>query len=197
MNEITKRQKDYLNAAIGLVSERGFSKLTFRNIAQEVGVTEASVYRHFSNKLDLLRALLKDLEESIAPHFEKLVDTSIPPKERLEQLIRGLFCELEKNSAHTSIIFSEEAFHSEEELRNDLKSISERNISFLSSFYKDLQENQLCRSDIDSKELALVTLGSIKLTVTRWRICEKNLGLEDAVSNLINTHSVLFNLRNE
>ena len=43
-----------LNAAIELFSERGFDKVSMRDIAGMVGIKAASIYNHFSSKRDIL-----------------------------------------------------------------------------------------------------------------------------------------------
>ena len=46
-----------LNASIDLIDSMGFEQLTFKKLAIEVGTTEASVYRYFENKNQLLHYL--------------------------------------------------------------------------------------------------------------------------------------------
>ncbi|GAA1684620.1 TetR/AcrR family transcriptional regulator [Kribbella sp. NPDC056951] len=45
-------------AALDLFSAQGYEKTSLREIAEQVGITKASLYYHYSSKQDLLRAII-------------------------------------------------------------------------------------------------------------------------------------------
>lgn len=47
-----------VDAAIQLMRRQGFEQTSLREIAEEVGITKASLYYHFPSKLALLEAIL-------------------------------------------------------------------------------------------------------------------------------------------
>jgi len=53
-----ERRKQILQVAIGLFSKQGFSGATTKRIAEEAGVSEAMVFRHFATKKVLYSAIL-------------------------------------------------------------------------------------------------------------------------------------------
>ena len=58
--EITRvRRQDILNAAEKLFSQKGFKSTTTKDLAEEAGVHEAILFRHFKNKRELYRATLE------------------------------------------------------------------------------------------------------------------------------------------
>lgn len=194
MTDFTDRQKDFLEAAITIVSDQGFSKLTIRNVAAAVGVSEPAVYRHFPSKLALLTAMLEDLQSSLLPHFHRLRKDSGPSAQRLANFIHGLFNEFKTRPAYAPFIFSEEIFHAEPMLRERLQEVMSENIILLTESIRSFQEAGQCRGDIASDEIALITLGSIRLAVTRWHISAGQIRLKDLSNNLITTLSLLFGL---
>ncbi len=48
--ELTERQKDIIMAGIAIIANQGYEKLTTKNLATKMGVTEAALYRHFKSK---------------------------------------------------------------------------------------------------------------------------------------------------
>ena len=58
MNELSKRQKEIINAALKLISEGGIQALTMKNLAKMLEITEPALYRHFENKHDILLNVL-------------------------------------------------------------------------------------------------------------------------------------------
>jgi AcrR family transcriptional regulator len=75
----TERQKGFLKAAMKIVAEEGFGKLTVRNVTAAVGATEPSVYRQFSSKMVLLESLLDDLQSRVITHFHTFAEPICPP----------------------------------------------------------------------------------------------------------------------
>jgi len=194
MNNFTDRQKDFLNAAIDIVSRQGFSKLTIRNVSAAVGVSEPAVYRHFPNKLALLTAMLEDLQGAILPHFRTLREGADQPRETFSNFIRGLFEEFKLRPAYAPFIFSEEIFHNEPQLREKLQQVLGGNIAVLTESFEALQIDKSCRTDIVAQQMALITLASIRLAVSRWHISGGKVRLKDLANQLIATLSTLFEL---
>lgn len=184
---LTQRQRDFIEAAMQIAAEKGLSKLTIRNLAREVGVSEAAVYRHFPSKLALLTAILEDLQEVILPHFRKLDKGN--EGEDLEILIdgfiRGLFHELEKRPAYAAFVFSEEAFHTDPQLRPFLSKMMQETLLVLTDSSQDLQKRDLCRDDVKPKNLAMMLMGSIRLTITKWHLANGSFALSETADELI------------
>jgi AcrR family transcriptional regulator len=78
-----KRTRDrVLQAAVTVFGAQGFSKATMLDIAQEAGVASGTVYQYFSDKADVLRCLLADLED----HLQR--ETRMPADERGRLIVR-------------------------------------------------------------------------------------------------------------
>ncbi len=55
----TKRQRELLDAALKVMSRKGYEGSRTREIAREAGVSEATLFKHFPTKRDLLSALMR------------------------------------------------------------------------------------------------------------------------------------------
>lgn len=82
--QISTREK-ILKVALNLFSQRGFSGTSMSDIAGELGLSKAALYRHFSGKEEILDSIIEIGED----HYEKNVGSfahlpQIP--ESLEQL---------------------------------------------------------------------------------------------------------------
>jgi AcrR family transcriptional regulator len=79
------------DAALTLFAEKGIQATTTREIAEQAGAAEGTLYRHFDGKADLAQSLYRrcsaELQERLADAEEA---TSAPP-ERLEAFVRSLF----------------------------------------------------------------------------------------------------------
>jgi AcrR family transcriptional regulator len=74
-----KSTRDNLKAAaIRLGVRDGVDGASIRTIAREVGITEGAVYKHFTNKDELIREAYASVVEEMARDKEVLVKTDLP-----------------------------------------------------------------------------------------------------------------------
>jgi AcrR family transcriptional regulator len=153
-----------------IVGTEGFSRLTIRNVAARVGITEPAVYRHFSSKRNLLAAMMEDLQGAMLPHFRSLAEDGNTLEESLRRFAESLFGELRGRPEYASFLFSEEAFHSERELKHILNRMFDESLAMVCNAIQSLQERNACRVDLDPSDIAALVMGSLRLAVSRWHL---------------------------
>ena len=88
-NNLTR--EDWLNAAIHTLYESGIGSVSIVQLAGSLGVTRGSFYHHFTNREDLLRAMLNHWEETLTIAVRKEVrGLELPPAELLRALILSI-----------------------------------------------------------------------------------------------------------
>ena len=60
MAKTALNKQSYIDAALALISEEGFDKVSMRNVAAKLGVSAMAMYKHFPNKEALLSSALDD-----------------------------------------------------------------------------------------------------------------------------------------
>ena len=90
------------DTAVRLFNERGYDKVSLRDIAREAGVAIGSLTYHFRRKEDLLDAILADLHGN----FEEALDRSLRGGELLANLV-GLFAANEANQERYPFYFAD------------------------------------------------------------------------------------------
>ena len=73
-------------AALGLFSTRGYEKTSLREIAEQVGITKASLYYHYSSKQDLLKAIIGSFFEDLNRMLVLVDELSWSPQAEREML---------------------------------------------------------------------------------------------------------------
>lgn len=64
-----------INAAIELISEKGYKAATTKAIAQLANVNEVTIFRHFGNKRGILKAIVEKF--SYVPHLQKIMHENV------------------------------------------------------------------------------------------------------------------------
>jgi AcrR family transcriptional regulator len=77
--------------ALKLFAEKGIEATTTREIAEEAGAAEGTLYRHFEGKDDLARWLYRRCTRRLEETLTHAIADTIAPREQLEALVRGVF----------------------------------------------------------------------------------------------------------
>ena len=76
-------------AALTLMARHGYDAVTMRQLAAEVGVQAAALYRYFPTKEDLLFTLMREHMEGLLAAWEKARPASPAPAARLSAFVRN------------------------------------------------------------------------------------------------------------
>src|SRR5215467_16396943 len=61
---VAARRAQILDAATRVFASKGFNRATIRDVAQDAGVADGTIYNYFANKTDLLFGLLDRLNDT-------------------------------------------------------------------------------------------------------------------------------------
>jgi AcrR family transcriptional regulator len=85
------------DAAVELFAERGYDRVSVRDIARAVGVTEAAVYKHYASKDSILDAIFAYVETRLytppAPESLDALLADLPFEEILESMPRFMLAD--------------------------------------------------------------------------------------------------------
>ncbi len=103
------------DAAIDLFAEKGYDRVSIRDISRTVGITEGAVYKHYSSKEAILDSIFSYVESRIYPKapeasIDVLVD-SVPFREILESIPK--FMMADPHLASITRIMVIEMYHNE------------------------------------------------------------------------------------
>ena len=170
MKPFTERQKQIINASIDLIATQSINALTTKNIAKEIKLTEGAIYRHFSSKNDILLGIIQMFQQTAYKTLKESCTSDVPSLEQIENIFtRHVEFFIEK-PAVTAVIFSESIFQSETNLSKEVFKLLEMHEKALHCIIERGQTHKEIRCDIDDKELIRVIIGSMRYTVTKWRL---------------------------
>ncbi len=87
---MTKRD-DICEAALTLFAENGIEATTTREIAEQAGAAEGTLYRHFDGKADLAQWLYRRCLNQLHATLTDADEETSTATDRLEALVRGVF----------------------------------------------------------------------------------------------------------
>ncbi|MFC2122576.1 TetR/AcrR family transcriptional regulator [Bacteroidota bacterium] len=84
---IERNKERILRATLELFQVHGIKKTTTNDIAQKAGISPATVYNHFGNKEDLVRAAVKYFLTGMAADLRRIIEGDLPFLEKLGQIL--------------------------------------------------------------------------------------------------------------
>jgi AcrR family transcriptional regulator len=143
MKKNTTKQR-LLDATLKLISEKGYLGSTTREIAQEAGVTELTLFRHFGTKEKLFEALLRN--HTFLPRLKELLPEldGLSYGDSLRLIATRFLLSLKERKSLVKIMYSEVTTYPEKikklynKFADDLRLI-------LASYFRGLQKQGLLR----------------------------------------------------
>lgn len=180
----SKRQEEIVMTAIKIIAHEGIQEFTTKKLAKEVGVSEPALYRHFTNKSDILCFVIDYVEEqsmSILKQTEKL---ELDAFEKIMSFISSRFILFSANPDLAYIVFNESIFQNDEKLANKMYGMMKRHRDFLFMNINTAKQEGLIRNDLDNESLFLILIGATRLLINQWLLNPQDIDLMQKGYNL-------------
>ena len=112
----SRKQQILESLAYMLETNKG-ERITTANLAAEVGVSEAALYRHFPSKAKMYEALIEFVEETIFTRINRIMNSSSIEDDRAGQILTLVLSFADKNPGICRILTGEALTGEQERLR--------------------------------------------------------------------------------
>jgi AcrR family transcriptional regulator len=165
----TDRQKEIVEVALELITEKGIQGLTIKNLSKKIGISEPAIYRHFDNKIQILISILEFFKDNTEQIFKKELNNNDKAIDKIEHLFTRHFASFSTTPSLVSVIFAEEIFRNEPMLIEKISEVINKNDQILTAIITEGQNSGELRSDMDAKNLSIVIMGSLRLFIKKWQ----------------------------
>ncbi len=146
-----------LKATLKLISEKGYLGATTREIAQEAGVTELTLFRHFGSKERLFEELLKSY--TFLPKLKELIPEldGLSSEDALTTIATRYLLALKERKPMIKIMYSEVTIYPEK-IRNVYNKFIDEMRATLAAYFETLQTKGILRKNVAPEMAARVFL---------------------------------------
>jgi AcrR family transcriptional regulator len=81
------RKAEIIHVAARLFRERGYSAVTMRDLATDLGIKAASLYNHISSKQQILNEIIFGIAEEFTDGIEDISEMEVNAKEKLKAVV--------------------------------------------------------------------------------------------------------------
>lgn len=179
--EHTVRQKDIVAHARKIIMSKGMEKLTIRELAREIRLTEGAIYKHFRSKREIIELLIEDIETTLLKTIDAALESEGKSLEKLKNVFASHLSYVEQRKGVSFAIINETINIKDEKLQS-------RMLSVLNAYYKRIErlllqgmETGEIRKDIKTSSASVAFFGMVQSLVTLW-------ALKDYDAKVIKTH---------
>ncbi|MBN1374705.1 MAG: TetR/AcrR family transcriptional regulator [Dehalococcoidia bacterium] len=170
------RKEQIVNAARKLVIKYGSENVTVRKIADEVGFSEAAIYRHFKCKKDILYGLIESIEDNL---LTDIGSRNQPEYGRLENVLFNHLSAVEMRKGISFQVIAEIVSMGDKKLNNRIHMAIERYIEKLREILREeIQKGEL-REDIDIDSAAIVLFSVVQGLSNIWTLSNYSFNPRD------------------
>jgi TetR/AcrR family transcriptional regulator len=182
MNELKPRQLDIMQSLAKMLGEKGPVKITTSLLANECGITEAAIYRHFPSKKKIYSGLVDFCEHNIFDLITNINSSDGDELDKVKKILVLLVTFSERNPGLARLL-TREAFSVDE------TSLDERIGQMMSKIELLMKQNLQKYEQVTKKKLNLPTASAANLLLA----CSEGIiqqfvrsGFEDSPSKRIN-----------
>ncbi|MCG7342133.1 TetR/AcrR family transcriptional regulator [Staphylococcus auricularis] len=187
--KITPGKKKVLLSSIELFSKYGFNGVSTANIAKEAEVSEATIFKHFKNKRELLLAIITPIIEHCIPQYDDIFTQNIENQNNnLRNLVHFIVTDrmqfLKQNKEIVSIFLSELVIN--EEVRNLLiTTIEQKNKQNSQKILLAFQNTNELSPDINFQSLLRIIMGQLLIYFVQINLFNVTMINQSQIENQI------------
>ena len=152
-------KKKIMRSAVDLISSKGYNGTSTLNIAKHAGLSQATLFKYFKTKIDLLTAILHPVVPGLFGSFFEELLTFETTEEKVHYLVQNRMTYLKKNRALMKIIFHE--LFSNNKLRNEQKFIWNTIQDKLLILHKELLADPRVNPELTIPQMVRICVGPL------------------------------------
>jgi len=152
-------KKKIMRSAVDLMSTKGYNGTSTLHIAEHAGLSQATLFKYFKTKVDLLTAILHPVVPGILGSFFEELLAFETTEERVRYLVHNRMSYLKKNRALMKIILQES--FSNKKLKNEQIFIWNTIQDKLLALHKELLTDPRINPEITIPQMVRICVGPL------------------------------------
>lgn len=185
MKNISDRQLEIIESAGRILTNSGLSGLTTKNLAKEMGFSEAAIYRHFASKESIIIAMLEFLANDMDQRLGDATDSSLSSEEKFRALFKNQFKFFSANPHFVVAVFSDGLLEESDRINQAILNIMQVKMKHLMPIVMEGQLNGAFTQSITPDELVHIIMGSFRLQMFKWRISNFQFDIQRNGQNIL------------
>ena len=171
------RRTQIADAARKVAVKYGSEHVTVRRIANEIGISEGALYRHFRSKHDILSLMVERIQEDIVAGIVKGA-AGRTPLGVLESALQNHMSSIEQRKSVSFQVIAEIISLGDKKLNRQASEALDRYTAHIAELLSQGIEAGEIRKDVVPEETAILITAAIQGLVGRWALGNYSFNLE-------------------
>ena len=172
-----KRKERIIINAIDILDQGGINGLTMKEIARQQEITEPAVYRHFTNKQEVVLTILNRFGSFDQTLMNTITESFMKPDEAILYFIESYATYYQNYPQIITVLFSYDVYRYDPSALEQMKAIMERRNRFIASLVEEGMKSGIFVRDHSAESDAEMLLGQLWASMYQWKLdgCKGNL----------------------
>ncbi len=162
------RKQQILQALAHMLEACPGARITTANLAKEVGVSEAALYRHFPSKAKMFEGLLEFIETTLFSRINSIISETPQASTQIEKILALVLGFAEKNPGISRVLNGDALTGETERLRTRSSQIFDRMETQLKQIIREAEMREGLRPRITSSALANLITAYIEGRISQF-----------------------------
>ena len=181
-----RRKQQIITTAAKLFKEKGYSAVTMRDLATEMGIKAASLYNHISSKQNILKTIVISIAEDFTTGMEAIIKSENSNISKLQDIV-NLHVTIAANNTNGMAALNNDWMHLEDQLEYYLQMRNDYEAKVMQIIRRGISANEI--KDINPEIIMfsmLTTLRTLHLWIPKKEVLNPNEFAENLSKVLIN-----------
>lgn len=185
--EFTERQIEIMEAATLRIDKCGIQELTIKNLAADLNLSEAALYRHFKSKNEIMLGLLTYFILEMKERIDLIMTNNDKhPSEILKQIFASQLNTFVQKPAIVSVIFAEGIFQFNKELHEKVSEVMDTMQKNIKELITKGQNEKFYSTLLGVDAISTIIMGSMRMVVLKWKLSGNKSNLVSDGKTILN-----------
>lgn len=164
------RQHEIAESARQIIVTQGIERLTIRELAKDLKLTDGALYRHFKSKKEIISLLIEDIENTLLSTIENAAKEANKPQDKLKNIFLSHLSYAEQRKGVSFIVINVTLSLKDKTLQNKMFIIIEKYLKKIEDILIDGVLSGKFRKNIDTASASVAFFGMVQSLVTMWAL---------------------------
>lgn len=169
--DYTERQIEIIEAATLRIDQFGIQELTIKNLAADLNLSEAALYRHFKSKNEILLGLLNYFISEMKERISIIMaNKQVHPTDILKQIFFSQLKTFVNKPSFVCVIFAEGIFQFNKDLLNRVSYMIDMMQKNVETLIEKGQNDGNYATLLSKAAISTIIMGSMRMVVLKWKL---------------------------
>lgn len=162
------RKQQILQALAGMLEANPGELITTANLAKEVGVSEAALYRHFPSKYKMFEGLIEFIEEAVFSRVVRIAQEESSAQVQCEKIASLILAFAEKNPGLARLLYGDALAGERDKLRLRITQFYDRLNTQFKQILRDAEMKEGLRTQASAAAIAALLVAMIDGKISQF-----------------------------